>query len=178
MFFASIFLGILSFQLKHPLFGQEVFRPPASILVFDPWGIPLLKYTYFISFRSQLLQWHIINLILGQHVKVEESLLQNIKLCNRLFRITILMNILMHLLNISDGIYGSTFFNDNWFSWISVLLLVLFLFLFVFFTFIIFSIYNVIIMLDLKQQPGNWHFVDVVWLFVICYFILLGRYLN
>jgi heme/copper-type cytochrome/quinol oxidase subunit 3 len=84
----------------------------------------------------------------------------------------------MRLLNISDGIYGSTFFNDYGFSWVSMLLLVLFLFLFVFFTLIIFSVYNEIIMLVLKQQLGNWHFVDVVWLFVIYYSILLGRYLK
>jgi cytochrome c oxidase subunit 3 len=161
MFFAAFFWAFFHSSLAPSIWIGGIW-PPASILVFDPWGIPLLNTLILLVSGAAITMAHHY-LILGQHTRVEESLLQTLSYAIGFLELQF-YEYFNAPFDISDGIYGSTFFMTTGFHGFHVIIGTIFIF--VCFLRLLFSQFTRDHHVGFEAAAWYWHFVDVVWLFV------------
>lgn len=171
LFFISFFWRFFHSRLS-PTLDLGLIWPPTGIQVFDPFKIPLLNTIILITSG--------ISVTWAHHSLIKKNYSQTF---NRL-ALTVILGIYFTILqgfeyleasfNISDSIYGSTFFIATGFHGIHV---------------IIGSIFLLICLLrhnlnhfssshhfGFEAAAWYWHFVDIVWLFLYISIYWWGRY--
>ncbi len=161
MFFFAFFWGFFHSSLVPTVEIGSVW-PPKGIMPFDPKGVPLLN-TLILLLSGATITWAHNALIVGLSKEAARSL-----------RFTIYLAIFFTFLqgyeyieasfNISDGVYGSTFFMATGFHGFHVLIGT---------TFLIVCYFRILKghfsrehHFGFEAAAWYWHFVDVVWLFL------------
>jgi cytochrome c oxidase subunit 3 len=161
MFFFAFFWAFFHSSMN-PSIALGGIWPPAYLSVLDPWKIPLLNTVLLLSSGASITLAH-HSIVLGSKSNAVLSLI-----------ITIILAVIFTLLqgfeymtapfNISDGVYGSTFYMTTGFHGFHVMVGTLFIFV----CFI--RLYNNHFTKEhhvgFEASAWYWHFVDVVWLFL------------
>jgi len=157
MFFFAFFWAYFHSSLAPGIEIGSIW-PPVGINVFNPWGIPLLN-TFILLLSGVTITYTHHALVSGDDIYVKDG-----------FVFTILLAILFTAFqfyeykeapfNISDGIYGSTFFMATGFHGLHVIIGT---------TFIIVCFLRLVHFtrthhVGFEAAAWYWHFVDVVWL--------------
>nr|YP_009172416.1 cytochrome c oxidase subunit III [Sinergasilus polycolpus]ACB99584.1 cytchrome c oxidase subunit III [Sinergasilus polycolpus]ALG63350.1 cytochrome c oxidase subunit III [Sinergasilus polycolpus] len=136
--------------------------PPMGISTFNPFGVPLLNTLILLS-SGVSVTWAHHALLEGKFIEVKISLLITV-LLGLYFTLLQAMEYYEATFNISDSVYGSTFFIATGFHGLHVIVGT---------TFLIVCLARVLNgSLGSKHHFGfeaaawYWHFVDVVWLFL------------
>lgn len=161
LFFISFFWAFFHSSLS-PTPNIGSLWPPLGIETISPWGLPLLN-TIILLTSGATITWAHHSIILGDRRNSITSLLVTLGLA--LFFIFIqAFEYIESNFNISDGIYGTTFFLLTGFHGIHVIIGMIFIFI---------STLRLINYHFSKQHHFGfeaaawyWHFVDVVWLFL------------
>lgn len=160
-FFLSFFWRFFHSRLN-PTIELGINWPPAGIQIFDAFKIPLLNTIILISSGISV-TWSHHRLINKNYTQTIYRLLLTIML-GIYFRLLQLFEYIEAPFNISDSIYGTTFFISTGFHGIHVLIGTLFL------TVCFFRHKNNHFSnthhLGFLAAAWYWHFVDVVWLFL------------
>jgi heme/copper-type cytochrome/quinol oxidase subunit 3 len=160
-FFAAFFWAYFDASLA-PNIEIGAVWPPVGINVFNPWEIPLLN-TLILVLSGVTITWSHHAIVVGNRQQALLSLL-----------ITIILGVLFTTLqayeyieadfNISDGVYGSTFYMATGFHGVHVIIGT---------TFLIVCLYRLYKShfttkhhFGFEAAAWYWHFVDVVWLFL------------
>ena len=161
MFFFAFFWAFFHASLN-PSIAIGAVWPPALLTVLDPWKVPLLN-TFLLLSSGASITWAHHEIICGSRVSAVYSL-----------GYTILLAIIFTLLqqfeyktapfNISDGIYGSSFFMATGFHGFHVCVGTCFLI--VCFLRLASGQFARQHHLGFEAAAWYWHFVDVVWLFL------------
>lgn len=159
MFFFAFFWAYFHSSLA-PAIEIGSIWPPQGIAVFNPWGIPLLN-TFILLLSGLTITYAHHALTAGDRVYAKDG-----------FAFTIILALLFTLLqvyeyrqapfNISDGIYGSTFFMATGFHGFHVLIGTIFILV----CFLRHHQFTRTHMVGFESAAWYWHFVDVVWLFL------------
>ena len=161
MFFFAFFWSFFHSSFNPSPFIGGVW-PPAFIIVLDPWKIPLLNTIILLSSGASVtLAHHAI--ILGSKFEVISSLLVTVFLAIT-FTLLQIFEYITAPFNISDGIYGSTFYLATGFHGFHVFIGTCFLsvcLLRVYFNHLTREHH-----FGFEAAAWYWHFVDVVWLFL------------
>jgi cytochrome c oxidase subunit 3 len=159
MFFFAFFWAYFHSSLA-PAIEIGSIWPPVGITVFSPWGVPLLN-TLILLLSGVTITYAHHALTLGNRFYLVDGL-----------AFTILLAVIFTFLqafeyrtapfNISDGIYGSTFFMATGFHGFHVIIGT---------TFIVVCLMRVHHFtkqhhVGFEAAAWYWHFVDVVWLFL------------
>lgn len=171
-FFISFFWGFFHRRLS-PTIELGIIWPPKGIIPFNPIQIPLLNTLILLS-SGLTVTW-------AHHALIENNY-------NQAFQgliLTIILGIYFTLLqafeyieapfNISDTVYGSTFFIATGFHGLHVIIGTSFLT--VCLTRHWFNHFSCIHHFGFEAAAWYWHFVDVVWLFLYISIYWWGRYL-
>lgn len=170
-FFLSFFWAFFHSSLS-PNVELGSYWPPIGIIVFNPWGVPLLNTIVLISSGISV-TWSHKTIELGDHSQSFNSL--NIRILLGLY-FTALQGIeyFEASFSISDASYGSTFFIATGFHGLHVIVGTLFL--------LVCSarLYSGLLRdthhFGLVAAIWYWHFVDVVWLFLFCWIYVWGAW--
>jgi len=159
MFFFAFFWAFFHSSLAPAVEIGSVW-PPAGIHPFDPWSIPALNTLILLLSGSTITYTHHA-MINGKGSLVVEGFLFTILLA---LTFTVLQGYeyFNAPFNISDGIYGSTFFMATGFHGLHVLIGTIFIS-------VCFSRYTHFTRehhVGFEAAVWYWHFVDVVWLFL------------
>jgi len=161
LFFVSFFWRYFHRRIS-PTFDVGQRWPPYSVIPFNPINVPLLNTIILLSSGITITWFH------------HEILKGNLKKSILALKLTILLGIYFTVLqgfeyiegefNISDSVYGSTFFIATGFHGLHVIIGSTFLLI------------NLVQLIIIKNQCNHmvrfelaawyWHFVDVVWLFL------------
>ena len=160
-FFFSFFWAFFHRRLA-PVVEIGAVWPPVSIMVLDPFTVPLLNTAVLLA-SGVSVTWAHHSLIDGERTSGIWAL-----------TITVLLGIYFTCLqvmeykeapfSIADGIYGSTFFVATGFHGLHVLIGTLFLF--VCFWRLVLNHFSMSHFFGFEAAAWYWHFVDVVWLFL------------
>jgi cytochrome c oxidase subunit 3 len=136
--------------------------PPAGIVTFDPWGVPLLNTLILLlsGVTITIVHHSIIN---GDALTAKYNFLATIGLAF-LFTSFQVFEYIESPFSISDGVYGSTFFMATGFHGAHVIIGTLFIT--VCFVRLIYSHFTRQHHVGFEAAAWYWHFVDVVWLFL------------
>lgn len=170
-FFLSFFWAFFHSRLRPDIeIGSQ--WPPMGIIVFNPWGVPLLNTLVLVSsgvrvtwshksieenYHNQALNSLGITIILGIYFTV----LQGIEYCEASF-------------TFADSCYGSTFFIATGFHGLHVIVGTLFLI--VSFIRITWGKFRSLHHFGFVAAIWYWHFVDVVWLFLFIWIYVWGAW--
>ena len=161
MFFFAFFWAFFHSSFNPSIILGAVW-PPMFLTILNPWEIPLLNTVLLLSSGATITLSHHA-LIFGDKIQVLIALLLTIILAI-IFTILQVFEYVTAPFNISDSIYGATFYMATGFHGFHVLVGTSFLFV------CFFRIY-----LDHMTRSHHfgfeaaiwyWHFVDVVWLFL------------
>nr|YP_010039699.1 cytochrome c oxidase subunit III [Sinergasilus undulatus]QOY46109.1 cytochrome c oxidase subunit 3 [Sinergasilus undulatus] len=160
-FFLSFFWAFFHSSLSVNVELGSVW-PPVGILTFNPFGVPLLNTLILLS-SGVSVTWSHHALLEGKFTEVKLSLVITVVL-GLYFTLLQAMEYYEASFNISDSVYGSTFFIATGFHGLHVIVGTSFLFV------CLIRVLNG--SLSSKHHFGfeaaawYWHFVDVVWLFL------------
>lgn len=161
MFFFAFFWAFFHSALA-PTIELGSMWPPVGLIVFSPWEIPLLN-TVILVLSGATITWAHHSIVIGNHNQALLSMYITIMLALFFTNLQLCEYIEAHF-NISDGVYGSTFFLATGFHGFHVLIGTLFitvcLFRHIYFHF------SRIHHFGFEAAAWYWHFVDVVWLFL------------
>jgi len=161
MFFFAFFWAYFHSSLAPSIEIGSIW-PPEGIITFNPWSIPLLN-TYILLLSGVTITAAHHYLIQGNANLVREGFLYTIALA-LLFTLLQLYEYVEAPFNISDGIYGSTFFMATGFHGFHVIIGTTFIAV-CFFRFLR-SHFTKQHHFGFEAAAWYWHFVDVVWLFL------------
>jgi len=161
LFFVSFFWGFFHIRLS-PNIELGMRWPPFGVTPFNPFHIPLLNTIILLS-SGLSITWSHHSLLEGNYYQCKLGLI-----------FTILLGIYFTFLqayeyneasfNISDSVYGATFFIATGFHGVHVLVGTAFLIV-TFIRHLIFS-FSCTHHFGFEASSWYWHFVDVVWLFL------------
>jgi cytochrome c oxidase subunit 3 len=161
MFFLAFFWAYFHSSLAPSIEIGSIW-PPEGIITFNAWGVPLLN-TYILLLSGVTITAAHHYLIRGNEKHVREGFYYTILLAF-IFTALQLYEYVEAPFNISDGIYGSTFFMATGFHGFHVIIGT---------TFITVCLFRFLRSHFTKQHHFGfeaaawyWHFVDVVWLFL------------
>ena len=161
MFFFAFFWAFFHSSLAPTIEIGSVW-PPEGIYPFNPKEIPLLN-TIILLTSGATVTWAHHSILLGKKLEGVYGLLSTILLAI-LFTSLQVFEYKEASFNISDGIYGSTFFMATGFHGFHVIIGTLFL------TVCLFRLINnhftILHHFGFGAAAWYWHFVDVVWLFL------------
>jgi len=161
MFFSAFFWAFFHSSLAvAPELGCV--WPPSGLVVFNPWGIPLLN-TFILVFSGVTITYAHKALLLGDLDELVESMTWTIYLALT-FTYFQYIEYVDAPFTIADGVYGSTFFMCTGFHGLHVLIGTTFIF--VCFLRAINYHFTTGHHLGFEAAAWYWHFVDVVWLFL------------
>jgi len=171
VFFASFFWAFFHASLS-PSIVLGIVWPPVNIIPLSPWGVPLLN-TAILLLSGFSITWVHYALINGDSDEVLYGFIMTLCLAIlfTLFQISEYFNAPF---NISDGIYGTTFFSLTGLHGLHVIIGTVFIavcfirFLSLHFT----SKHH----LGFEFASWYWHFVDVVWLFLFIFVYIWGSW--
>jgi len=161
MFFFGFFWAFFHSSLS-PAIEIGGIWPPANIIPPNPWGIPFLN-TVILLLSGVTITYTHMYLIIRRRVRVIEGFIYTI-LAALVFLILQLKEFIEAPFDISDGIYGSTFFMLTGFHGAHVIVGTIFIFV-CFLRFMrghLFKNHHT----GFLAAVWYWHFVDVVWLFL------------
>lgn len=170
MLFVSLFWAFFHSSLAPGIEIGGVW-PPNGVVTLNTWGIPLLN-TYILLLSGATLTYAHYSLVLGDLIKTINSLLVTLFLA-LFFLLLQAYEYKTAPFDISDSVYGSTFYLLTGFHGLHVL--VGFLFLLVCFYRLSSRHFTKEHHLGFEAAAWYWHFVDVIWLLV---FILVYYYSN
>jgi cytochrome c oxidase subunit 3 len=161
MFFFAFFWAFFHCSLNpSPAIGGV--WPPIYITTLDPWKVPLLNTILLLSSGASV-TWTHHAIVYGSKSNAIISLLITIILAT-IFTLFQVFEYQTAPFNISDGIYGSTFYMATGFHGLHVVIGTIFLFV---------CLVRLYLNHFTKQQHVGfecavwyWHFVDVVWIFL------------
>lgn len=159
MFFFAFFWAFFHSSLAPSVEIGSIW-PPVGITCFDPWGIPLLN-TFILLLSGVTITYTHHALVLGQARLVVDGFLLTIFLAFS-FTCFQIFEYLNAPFNISDGIYGSTFFMATGFHGLHVLIGTIFIVV----CFGRYTHFTRVHHVGFEAAAWYWHFVDVVWLFL------------
>lgn len=160
-FFLAFFWAFFASSLSPELIIGAIWPPP-DIKVFDPWEIPLLN-TLILLLSGVTLTWAHHAMISFKYASTIRGLVLTVFL-GSIFTALQIFEYIQAEFDISDGIYGSTFFMATGFHGFHVLIGSIFL---------IVCLYRLVQFhftnkhhVGFEAAAWYWHFVDVVWLFL------------
>jgi cytochrome c oxidase subunit 3 len=161
MFFVAFFWAFFHASIN-PSFALGAVWPPAFMATLDPWKIPLLNTIILLSSGASV-TWAHHSIVFGSKFQACVALI-----------VTILLAIIFTALqgyeyytapfNISDGVYGSTFYMTTGFHGFHVIIGTCFLT--VCLIRLYFNHFSRQHHFGFEAAAWYWHFVDVVWLFL------------
>lgn len=161
MFFAAFFWAFFHSSLA-PTVEIGSIWPPEGIITFNPWDVPLLN-TIILLTSGATVTWAHHAITTGLRYEAIYGLILTILLAV-LFTLLQAYEYIEASFNISDGIYGSTFYMATGFHGFHVIIGTIFL------TVSLFRLinyhYTVSHHFGFEAGAWYWHFVDVVWLFL------------
>lgn len=161
MFFFAFFWAFFHSSLA-PTIEIGSIWPPEGIHPFNPKEIPLLN-TIILLTSGATVTWAHHSILLGKKFEAVYGLIATVLLAI-LFTALQAFEYSEAAFNISDGIYGSTFFMATGFHGFHVIIGTLFL------TVCLFRLINnhftILHHFGFEAAAWYWHFVDVVWLFL------------
>jgi heme/copper-type cytochrome/quinol oxidase subunit 3 len=161
LFFAAFFWAFFTASLA-PTIEIGSIWPPKGIHVFNPWEVPLLN-TLILVLSGVTITWSHHAILAGDRKSAIISLALTVFL-GLSFTALQVLEYVEATFNISDGIYGSTFYMATGFHGAHVIIGTLFL--------IVCLVRLIKYHFTSKHHFGfeaaawYWHFVDVVWLFL------------
>jgi cytochrome c oxidase subunit 3 len=161
MFFVSFFWAFFHSSLA-PAIEIGSIWPPNGIETLNPWGVPLLN-TYILLYSGVTITAAHHFILGGQWTNALNSLFQTVVLAV-LFTSLQFFEYLEAPFDISDGIYGSTFFMATGFHGFHVIVGTIFIAICLFRT--AHGHFTRTHHLGFEAAAWYWHFVDVVWLFL------------
>ena len=117
MFFFCFFFGLFFHSALAPTIELGSMWPPVGLIVFSPWEIPLLN-TVILVLSGATITWAHHSIVVGNSKQALLSMYITIMLALFFTNLQLCEYIEAHF-NISDGVYGSTFFFSYRFSWVS-----------------------------------------------------------
>jgi len=169
MFFFGFFWAFFHSSLSPAIEIGGVW-PPANIVTPYTWGIPLLNTMILLLSGVSITYAHHF-LILENHFLVKEGLIATIG-CALVFLMAQAIEFIFAEFDISDSIYGTTFFMLSGFHGAHVIVGTLFIIV----CFIRYSLSHFYTdhHVGLEAAIWYWHFVDVVWLFLFLFLYYWG----
>lgn len=162
MFFFAFFWAFFHSSFNPSIFIGAVW-PPAHLVVMNPWQIPFLN-TVILLFSGASITWAHYLLLLN----TKKNLVFALDLTLIAAVIFLLLQAFEYLnapFNISDSVYGSTFYMATGFHGFHVLIGTIFI-LVCFFRIKYDAYTNSQEFVGFEAASWYWHFVDVVWLFL------------
>lgn len=159
MFFFAFFWAYFHSSLS-PAIEIGSIWPPYGIEVFDPWGVPLLN-TFILLLSGVTITYAHHAIIAGSKLYAKDGLVFTIGLA-LLFTAFQVYEYIEAPFNISDGIYGSTFFMSTGFHGFHVIIGTTFIIV----CFLRLHHFSTEHHIGFECAAWYWHFVDVVWLFL------------
>jgi len=171
MFFAGFFWAFFHSSLC-PSVVLGIVWPPVNIVPLNPWGVPLLNTTILLL-SGVSITWVHFSIIYRNYIYVIQG-----------FCITLILAILFTLFqlgeyfsapfNISDSIYGTTFYSLTGLHGLHVIIGTIFISVcFIRFFLVHFTSKHHI---GFEFASWYWHFVDVVWLFLFIFVYIWGSW--
>jgi len=161
MFFAAFFWGFFHSSLAPSIWIGGIW-PPASILIFDPWDIPFINTCILLLSGAAITAAHNY-VLLENYKKAKKSFIYT--LTYAVFFLSFQYYEYMNAaFNISDSIYGATFFMTTGFHGFHVVIGTIFIF--VCFIRLLNNQFTSKHHVGFEAAAWYWHFVDVVWLFL------------
>ena len=161
MFFTAFFWGYFHSSLAPTLEIGSVW-PPVGVEPFNPYGVPLLN-TYILVLSGVTVTYAHHFLMVGNYEKMSEGFIFTIILAV-IFTLLQFLEYVEAPFNISDSVYGTTFFMATGFHGFHVIIGTIFL------TVCLFRLYFNHFTREhhfgFEAAAWYWHFVDVVWLFL------------
>jgi cytochrome c oxidase subunit 3 len=161
MFFFAFFWAYFHSSLA-PTIEIGSIWPPLGILVFNPWGVPLLNTFILLLSGASITVVH--SDIIGNNVQRAKKAFLLTLILALAFTLIQLMEYIEAPFNIADGIYGSTFFMATGFHGFHVIIGTTFIA--VCFIRFIKHQFTKEHHIGFEAAAWYWHFVDVVWLFL------------
>lgn len=161
MFFVSFFWAFFHSSLA-PAIEIGSIWPPNGIDVLNPWGVPLLN-TYILLYSGITITYAHHSLLSGDWSNVLNGLAQTIALAV-FFTSLQFYEYVEAPFDISDGVYGSTFYMATGFHGFHVIIGTIFITVCFFRT--LYGHFNRTHHVGFEAAAWYWHFVDVVWLFL------------
>jgi cytochrome c oxidase subunit 3 len=161
MFFFGFFWAFFHSSLA-PTVEIGCIWPPAGITPFNPWGVPLLNTCILLLSGVTITSAHHY-IIRGDSEQARMGFIGTIVLALAFTALQVLEYVEAPF-NISDGIYGSTFYMATGFHGFHVIIGTSF----IFYSFIrmLLSHFTKTHHFGFEAAAWYWHFVDVVWLFL------------
>lgn len=161
MFFFAFFWGFFHSSLN-PTMEIGCIWPPKGIVGLNPWHVPLLN-TFVLLTSGAFITWTHYSILGGTRKAALNSLLATIILA--LFFTLLQRYEYIHApFNISDGIYGSTFYMITGLHGSHVIIGSIFLL--ICFYRLIQHHFTKKVHVGFESGSWYWHFVDIVWIFV------------
>jgi len=161
MFFSAFFWAFFHSSFN-PAVDIGAVWPPAQITILDPWKIPLLN-TFLLLSSGASVTWCHHSIVLGSKFQAHISLIITIILA-AIFTALQGYEYISAPFNITDGVYGSTFYMATGFHGFHVIIGTCFL------TVCLGRLYYNHFTREhhfgFEAAAWYWHFVDVVWLFL------------
>jgi len=171
MFFAGFFWAFFHSSLC-PSIELGIVWPPVNIVPLSPWGVPLLN-TAILLLSGFSITWVHFSLIYGNSNYVIQGFFMTLILAI-LFTSFQLSEYLNAPFNITDSIYGTTFYSLTGLHGLHVIIGTIFIFVcFVRFLLVHFTSKH---HLGFEFASWYWHFVDVVWLFLFIFVYIWGSW--
>ena len=161
LFFFSFFWAFFHRSLR-PTFELGFEWPPARILVFNPFHVPLLNTSILLA-SGATVTWAHHALLENKHLQGVQALAITIGL-GLYFSVLQAYEYIEASFTIADSVYGTTFFVATGFHGLHVIIGTTFLF--VCFLRIIKFQFSANHHFGFEAAAWYWHFVDVVWLFL------------
>jgi len=161
MFFFAFFWAYFHSSLAPSIEIGSIW-PPEVISPFNPWDIPFLN-TLILLLSGVTITWSHHALINGDKDEVIFGILTTILLAI-IFTCFQIFEYKQAAFNISDGIYGSTFYLATGFHGFHVIIGTIFLI--INYKRIDYDHYTITHHFGFEAAAWYWHFVDVVWLFL------------
>jgi len=164
LFFAGFFWAFFHSSLSPSVFLGLIW-PPVNIIVLNPWSIPLLN-TVILLLSGLSITWVHFGLIAGKYMQVYYGFLVTLFLAV-LFTGLQVGEYMNAPFNITDSVYGSSFFSLTGLHGLHVVIGSIFIFV-CFIRFLKFH-FTTKHHLGFEFASWYWHFVDVVWLFLFVF---------
>jgi len=164
LFFAGFFWAFFHSSLSPSIFIGLIW-PPVNIIVLNPWSIPFLN-TVILLLSGLSITWVHFGLIAGKYMQVYYGFIVTLFLAI-LFTGLQVGEYLNAPFNITDSVYGSSFFSLTGLHGLHVIIGSIFIFV-CFIRFLNFH-FTVKHHLGFEFASWYWHFVDVVWLFLFVF---------
>ena len=164
LFFAGFFWAFFHSSLSPSIFLGLIW-PPVNIIVLNPWSVPLLN-TVILLLSGLSITWVHFGLIAGKYTQVYYGFIVTLSLAV-LFTGLQVWEYLNAPFNITDSVYGSSFFSLTGLHGLHVIIGTIFIFI-CFVRFLNFH-FTVKHHLGFEFASWYWHFVDVVWLFLFVF---------